>query len=267
MRFGRAILLLLLATGLWAGPNVSAVEIGTARVNVIQELGEPASAIARGDSEVFTYRDGTKIKFKGGRVTEITGLKPAEPAVAATPPEAPTPPAPPAPAEPVLTKEQQAELEKQEKAEAEAGAKARAQMEQAIADMENPPPASFAEKATQGIVEFLIGLGLKWLMTIAALKLSCKYWNSEVPWTGIMLVSIVDVVIRGVIGYIGYELLHAMSLFYLDEAVSAFVMVLVLRKVSINQRLALAVEVVFTVKTFTIVVGSFVMTFVMRALV
>ena len=81
-----------------------------------------------------------------------------------------------------------------------------------------------------------------------------------------MLVSIVDVVIRGVIGFIGYHVLEAISLFYFDEAVSALVMVLLLRKVSINQRLSLAVEVVFTVKTFTIVVGSFLVTVAMHAL-
>ena len=71
MRFGRTIALLVLMSGLWPAPEASAVEIGTARVNVIQELGEPAAAIARGDSEVFTYRNGVKIKFKNGRVTEI----------------------------------------------------------------------------------------------------------------------------------------------------------------------------------------------------
>src|SRR5688572_9328426 len=117
MRFGRTIALLLLLNGLWLGPEASAVEIGTARVNVIQELGEPASAIARGDSEVFTYRDGVKIKFKGGKVTEIIGLKPAAPATeaAATDSAAPAKPVPATPEEPALTKEQQAELEKLEK--------------------------------------------------------------------------------------------------------------------------------------------------------
>jgi hypothetical protein len=40
----------------------------------------------------------------------------------------------------------------------------------------------------------------------------------------------------------------------------------VLRKVSINQRLALAVEVTLTTKTFSIVVGSFLVTLLLRAL-
>lgn len=272
MQFNRTVALLLLLAGLWAGSTAAAVEIGTARVNVIQELGQPAAAIARGDTETFTYRDGVKIKFKHGRVTEIIGLKPADQAVTAEGAATGTTPAPaeaePAePEEPKLTKEQQAELDKLEKQEAEADAKSRAHMEKAIADMENAGHESPMVETAVSIVAFFIGIGLKWLLTIAALKLACKYWNSEVPWTGILLVSIIDVVIRGVIEFVGYRVMHAMSLFYFDEAVSAFVMVLTLRKVSINQRLSLAVEVVFTVKTFTIVVGSFLITFALRALV
>lgn len=262
MRFGRTIALLLLVTGLWSGPEASAVEIGTARVNVLQELGEPAAAIKRGDSEVFTYRNGVKIKFKNGRVTEVIGLKAVESAA-----EAPVAEKEEAePEEPKLTKEQAAELERLEKEEAVADAKARAQMEKMLTDLENPAPASPVADAAETVVGLLIGLAMKWALTIAALKLSCKYWNSEVPWSGIMLVSSVDVVVRGVIEFVGYHVLQAMSLFYFDEAVSALVMVPLLRKVSINQRLALAVEVVFTVKTFTIVVGSFLVTVALRVL-
>src|SRR5688572_9465164 len=141
MRIGRTIALLLLVTGLWLGPEASAVEIGTARVNVVQELGEPASAIKRGDSEVFTYRNGVKIKFKNGRVTEVSGLKPPEPAPEA-PATAEAPAAADEPAEPKLTKEQAAELERMEKEAYAADAKARAQMEKALEDLENPPESS-----------------------------------------------------------------------------------------------------------------------------
>lgn len=266
MRRGLTTSLVALLAGLLAGPLMAVVEVGTARVNVLQELGRPDSAVARGDTETLTYKNGVKVKLQRGRVTEVTGQQPA----AATPAGAPQEPAakpaeePDEPPEPVLTKEQQAALEKMEKEAAEADAKARAQMEKAIADLEGahdlPPPGP----SPFNPLAFLFELGFKWVLTLGALKLSCKYWNSEVEWKGLMLVAVVDVAIRGVIGFIGFKLLHMFSLFYADEAVSAFVMVLLLRKVSINQRLALAVEVVFTVKTFTIVVGSFLVTVMLR---
>jgi hypothetical protein len=265
MRINRAVALLVLLAGLLVGPVLRGVEIGTARVNVIQELGTPAAAIARGDAETLTYRNGVKIKLKQGRVVEIIGLEPAPAAAEAAP--APAEPEEPAEPEPQLTKEQASELDRLEKEHAEANAKARAQMEKALEDLENAgQQPAMPSPTVVTIFEFVLELGLSWLLTIGALKLSCKYWNSEVPWTGIMLVSIVDVAVRGVIGYIGYKLLESPSLFYADEAVSAFVMVPLLRKVSINQRLALAVEVVFTVKTFTIVVGSFLITVALHAL-
>lgn len=259
-----ALLLLIVAP-------VVAVETGTARVNVLQELGPPAAALKRGDTEVLNYRDGVRIVLKNGRVVEVTGLKIGEQAAipVATAPE---PEAEPAenleesePAEPEPNPEQQADLDKAEKAAAEADARARAEMEKAIMDLEEmaeaePEPRGFS------VVPFLLELAVTWLMTLAALKLACKYWNSDVPWNGLMLVSIVDVIIRGVIGYIGHAGLEMMSLFYADEAVAALVMVGLLRKVSINQRLALAIQVVITTKVFSIVVGSFVVTVLLRAM-
>jgi hypothetical protein len=257
----------LIAFLLWLVTPLAAVEVGTARVNVLQELGPPAAALKRGDTETLSYKDGTKVVLKNGRVVEFTGPKTAEPAAVA--PAAQGKPAAGEPAEepedPPLTKEQAAELDKLEKAAADADAKARAEMEKAILELENMAEAE-PEPYVFDVIRFLIELGVKWVMTLAALKLACKYWNSDVSWNGLMLVAIVDTVIRGIIGYIGYELMDMMSLFYADEAVAAFVMIGLLRKVSINQRLALAVEVMFTTKVFSIVVGSLVVTVLMRVL-
>jgi hypothetical protein len=94
-----------------------AVEKGMARVNVLQELGRPVSAIAKGNTEILTYKDGVRITLKDGHVTGIAGLK--QEAEAPEPTDAAAPmakdgakPAPAAAAEPkapVLTKEQLAE--------------------------------------------------------------------------------------------------------------------------------------------------------------
>lgn len=245
----------------------AAVEPGMARVNVLQELGRPVSAVARGNTEVLTYKDGVKVTLKAGKVTEVKGLPPAggtpageaPPADAATAPAEAAAPEPEEPPEPVLTKEQQAEQARLEKQFADEAAKGRAEMEKTLTDLENlhnqPPPVHEAPKFN--VLEFLLGLGLKWLLTLAALKLTCKYWGCEVFWSGLMTVAAVDVAVRSVIGLIGFFLLGMSSLFYADEAVAAVVMVLVLRKVSINQSLAQAVQITMTTKVFSIVVGSF----------
>jgi len=230
------------------------------RILVVHELGHPVSSVARGGTEVMTYPAGVRITLKDGRVTAIAGLKTAAAAPAAEEPAAEAPAEPPAP-----TKAETDEMARFEKQAAAADAKARAEMEKTIGDLENMhgrPPVQAAPAFS--FLNFALGLALKWLLTLAALKLTCKYWGAEVFWTGLMTVALVDVVLRGVIGLIGLLLFQMPSLFYADEALAAIAMVLVLRKVSINQSMAQAVQITMTTKTFSIVVGSLLFTVLLR---
>ena len=256
----RRWLSLVAAIWLIGASGLGAVQPGTARVNVLQELGTPLSALARGGTEVMTYPGGVRVTLKDGRVTEITGLKPAAAAPAAAAP------APEQPKEPAPSKAQIDEQARMEKKFAEADGKARTEMEKSITELENmhsqPSKLLMSQKFNAG--NFLFGLALKWVLTLAALKLTCKYWGAEVFWNGLMTVALVDVLVRGVIGFIGLKLLSMMSLFYADEAAASAAMVLVLRKVSINQSLAQAVQITMTTKTFTVVVGSFLVTVLLQ---
>jgi len=259
---------------LWAGicfagaPLLAVVEPGTARVNVLQELGRPAAAVARGNTEVLTYKDGVRITLKDGRVTEITGTR-AGAAASATPGGSPpvAEPAAEAPTEPVLTKEELAEQARQEKKWAEEAAKNRAEMEKSLTDLENLHSKPLPLGPPKFIwFDFLVGVVVKWVLTLAALKLTCKYWGAEVFWSGLMTVAAVDVLVRSAIGLVGFLLLHMSSLFYADEAVAGIAMVLVLRKVSINQSLAQAVQITMTTKVFSVVVGSFLFVLLLHAM-
>ncbi|HET7538096.1 MAG TPA: hypothetical protein VFJ90_16665, partial [Candidatus Didemnitutus sp.] len=60
--------------------------------------------------------------------------------------------------------------------------------------------------------------------------------------------------------------MHMPSLFYADEAAAAVVMVILLKRVSYNHSLNQAVTITLTTKTFSVVVGSFLVTILMRAL-
>ena len=252
---------LILAAGcflVWLN-GLRAVEIGMERILVVHELGHPVSSVARGGTEVMTYPAGVRITLKDGRVTAIAGLK----STAAVP--AAEEPAAEVPAAPAPTKAEADEMARFEKQAAAADAKARAEMEKTIGDLENMhgrPPVQAAPPFS--FLNFALGLALKWFLTLAALKLTCKYWGAEVFWTGLMAVALVDVVLRGAVGLIGLLLLQLPSLFYADEALAAIAMVLVLRKVSINQSMAQAVQITMTTKTFSIVVGSMLFTVLLR---
>ena len=205
----------------------------------------------------MTYPKGVRITLKDRRVSAIVGLKPVAPVES---------PAVQPPAEPAMTKAEADELAKMEKEQADANAEARAKMEKAIEDMEGQHDRPAAHVAAPSFVlkEFALGLVLKWLLTLAALKLTCKYWGVEIFWSGLMTVAVVDVILRGAMGALGMFWLKMPSLFLADEAVAAVVMVLILRKVSINQSMAQAVQITMTTKTFSIVVGSFLFTVLLR---
>src|ERR1035437_3244940 len=100
-------------------------------------------------------------------------------------------------------------------------------MEKSVAGMvasheaaQHPPgPKAF------DFIGFVLELALKFLLTLAALKLACKYWGADVSWSGILTVAAADGVVRGSMGLAGALLLGFPSLFYADEAVGGIVMV------------------------------------------
>lgn len=139
----------------------------------------------------------------------------------------------------------------------------------AITDLENihdraaePPPP----KPRFNLPGFLVALVLKWLLMFAALKPTCKYWSVDVDWSGLMLAAAADTGARAAVSVFGMVVLQMFTVFYADEAAGAVVLVLVLRKVSTNQSLQQAVTITLTAKIFSIVVGSFLLTILLRVL-
>ncbi|MDQ5980361.1 MAG: hypothetical protein QG602_3337 [Verrucomicrobiota bacterium] len=264
LRHWLAVLFLLLAS---AG---AAVRYDMSKAELLQELGKPVSALVRGDREVLIYPNNVRIEIEQGKVVVVKGLDLAAQEAGSAPVAAPAEEKA-APEEPKLTPEElkaRAEAEaKLEKELAEADAKGRAEMEKAITDLENlgesadlPPEPSFS------VTGFLTELFVKWVLMLAALKLTCKYWGADVDWSGLMIAAAADTGVRAVIGVIGYVVLEMFTLLYADEAIAAIVLVMVLRKVSTNQSLQQAVTITMTSKVFSIVVGSFLTVLILNAL-
>jgi hypothetical protein len=257
---------------LLGGVAGAAVRYDMTKDELLKELGKPTSVLVKGGREVLTYPNNVRIELEHGKVVSVKGLDivAAEAAEAAAVVAAEQKKAEEAAAK--VEAEQQKKLDEEEaraeKAAAAADAKARAEMEKAIGDMENmhggaptlPAQESFA------VGEFLLGLVVKWLLMVAALKLTTKYWNADVEWKGLMLAAAADTGVRAVVLFIGERLLKMFSVFYADEALAAIVLVLVLRKVSTNQSLQQAVTITMTCKVFSVVVGSFLVTVLLHAL-
>jgi hypothetical protein len=242
--------------------GLAGVEIGTERLYVIHELGRPTYSVARGETELLTYPAGVHITLTHGRVSEIVGLKPAPAPGPVEEPVAEVPAAKPPP--PVVD---EINIEGMGKLRMGVDAKAQAKMEKAIEDIESEPASKVVRTPPKFVLKkFLVAFVLRWLLTLIALKLTCKYWGADIFFTGLMTVALADAVVRGIAGVIGTVWLQMPTLFYADEALAAIVMILILRKVSINQSLAQALQITMTTKTFSIVVGSLLVTLALHAI-
>jgi hypothetical protein len=245
----------------------AAVRYEMSKAEVIQELGKPTSALLRPGSgrEILIYPKGVRIELEKDKVISVKGidLAAAEQAAASAAEEKPDPD------KGVAAKLTPEEAKAVATAEAEADYKvsavkgqAQAEMEKAITEMENHSTQTGLEKIMPPfqLKKFIFEIIIKWLLMIAALKLTCKYWGADVDWGGLMLAAGADTGVRAVVAIVGKVILKAFTLFYLDEALGAVVLIFVLRKVSTNQSLQQAVTITMTSKVFSTVVGSFLVT-------
>lgn len=253
------------------------VRYDMSKEELMKELGKPTSILAKGGREVLMYPNNVRIEIEHGKVVSVKGIDFAAAEQAASAPTAAakedeaTEAAEETVAAPKLTvAEQKAQAEanaKLEKEMAAADAKGRAEMEKVITEMENPakqPP--IMARRSFAIGDFVVELIVKWLLMLAALKLTAKYWSVDIEWKGLMLAAAADTAVRALILGIGEGLMGLMSVFYADEALASIVLVLVLRKVSTNQSFQQAVTITMTSKVFSVVVGSFLSVVILRAL-
>jgi hypothetical protein len=239
------------------------------REQIILELGKPGSVAKLGPREILVYPKGVRLELENGRIVSAKGIALSDSVAAPVPPEVP------AAAKKIEKSPVPAEKEKKPAAGGNdmaagglppAGASVPTEMMKVVEKLEAsheagqhpPPPKAF------DFIRFALEAGLKLVLTVAALKLACKYWGAEVFWSGILTVAAADVGVRAGMGLVGSLLLGFPSLFYADEAVAAIVMVILLKKLSINHSIAQAVELTMTTKTFSIVVGSFLVTVILR---
>jgi hypothetical protein len=258
----------LLVLCLFLAGKCLAVRYDMPKAELLQELGKPTSVLTKGGREVLIYPNNVRIEIEHGKVVSVKGLELTDgnpaPADAEPAPAPEEPAAPPPAAEPAAAADETAKLEQ---AMAEADAKARAELEKAITDLEDSATAAAEEPAPGfSVTDFLVELFIKWVLMLAALKLTCKYWNADVDWSGLMIAAGADTGVRAVVLGVGEGVLGMFSVFYADEALAAIVLVLVMRKVSTNQSLQQAVTITMTSKVFSIVVGSFLSVVILRAL-
>ena len=272
----RRILAWLLGLLILAGSARADVRYDMPKAELLKELGKPTSTLKQPGTgrEILNYPKGVRIEIEKGVVVSVKGLDLAavETATKAAAAEKAEAEAAAKLKQEAQEKIQAVQAEAAAKAEKLDAAKARLTMETTVAAREKRETLAGHKEQKQferavtvfALKSFLIGLVIQWLLMVAALKLTTKYWSVDVQWPGLLLAAAADTGTRTVIALIGQYVFHASSLFYIDQASATVVLVLVLRKVSTNQSLNQAVGIAMGVKVFSIVVGSILITMLLN---
>ncbi len=257
----------LIALSLLVASMSAAVRYDMTKEELLRELGKPTSVLAKGGREILIYSNNVRIELDQGKIVSLKGIVAVDDAASNPPAASVDPQAAPAQSESAAAPaQQQAQATTGAKSEKETD-EADTETERALAQLEDfDSQASDESSPSFAILDFLVELFVKWLLILAALKLTAKYWNADIEWKGLMIAAGADTAVRAVVLGIGEGLLGMFSVFYADEALAAIVLVLVLRKVSTNQSLPQAVTITLTSKVFSIVVGSFLSVFILRSL-
>jgi len=248
----------------------SALSPDATREQVFAELGKPTSVAKLGAREILVYPKGVRLELEEGKVVAAKGIALTDAVPMPVEPAAATPvmkvPAKGAPALVEKEKKGAAPSEADELGVEPEKSKIQTELEKAIEKSERgseqaqgpAPPKSF------DVLGFGLGIILKFLLTVAALKLACKYWGAEVFWNTILTVCAVDVGVGGVGALTGALVLGFPTMFNADDAVGGIVMLFLLKKLSVNHAIGQAIQLTLTTKTFIIVGGSFLVTILLR---
>jgi len=259
----RSLLVLLL--GLTCAPWLSAVEIGDSRAVVLSELGPPSSIARRDQHEILIYPKGGRIELEAGSVVDIRGPLPVAPPappppVVAPPPSAPSsapPPAgPPSSTPAAATKAENTKPTPARTRPAAPFSSNPADAANALGDkvekmntawgtIPRPPPK---RSALDHVPSMLVGLLLRFAITIVGLKLAFKYWEMDAFWKGILCIAGIDVALHAILELLGPATGGLTTMNAVENGLPGLALIFTINYFCFNKRLQNAVVTAVAVK-------------------
>ncbi|MCX6956352.1 MAG: hypothetical protein NTV51_29815 [Verrucomicrobia bacterium] len=241
--------------------HVSAdIVVGDTREEVLRQLGFPASVAKRGNHEYFVYPKGGRVEFLDGKVSDFKGtLPPAAAAPAPAPAPAKEPAAPAAAPAPVkATPTPAAPPATKAPAPADAAppvydaSAATAALSSHIEKMDTPwgaAPAPHREHSPlDSVPEFLLGLVIRFGLTVGALKLAFKYWEMDAFWKGIFAIAGIDLALHALLGLLGPATSGLTTMSAVENGIPGVVLIFTINRFCFNKRLQNAVATAAAVK-------------------
>lgn len=268
----RPVLALLLAVALGSFAAAADVGVGDTRESILAQYGKPNSIAKRGDREIFLYPKGGRIEFVDGKVADVKGPlpppiapAPTAPAEATAPPPQPEAAAPVAPATPAPTQQPAATTKvlapnatppsptpppPQEYNPAIAANELAKHVEKMDTAWGTPPPIPRRTRSPfDSIPSFLLGLLLRFGITIGALKLAFKFWEMDAFWKGILAIAGLDVAAHALLELLGPVTGGFTTMAAVENGLPGLLLIYTINRFCFNKRIQNAVITAAAVKT------------------
>jgi len=253
----KCALLVIFGAGLTLSLWGAGVRYGMTRAEVEAELGKPTAVLHHGSRLVLLYPKNGRVEFEQGVVVTLFNV-PVEGEGAATAAPAPVPSAPAAsatapaaaadqavPEAEAARERQRQEMQRRLEEATEALAENQGKMQLAL----GPTPRQFWTTA-------IVGLVFRTLFTAVALKMAFKWSDVHADWGQMFIPALADTLSQTGIRAGAFALWRTDQLFYVDTAISYFVLLGVLLKTTHACTLQRAVAVAGAAKLASIVLGA-----------
>ena len=260
---GLVILCASLALSLWG----KGVRYGMNRAEVEATLGKPTAVLTHGPRLVLLYPKNGRVEFEQGVAVTLSNV-PVDAEDSAAPPA----PGSPAPAD--VAAESSSSPDQKAQAAAEAAMEkqrqeAQRRLEEAteqLAESHDKVQLDVGPKPAKFWTGLIVGLVLRTLFTAVALKLAFKWSDVHAEWGQMFIPALADTVTQSGISAAAFALWKTDQLFYVDSAISYFVLLGVLMKTTHACTLQRAVAVAGAAKLASLVLWAAVSVVLMHLL-
>lgn len=239
--------------------QAAGIREGMTRDEVEAELGRPTAVLKKGDRLVLTYPKQGRVELMDGRVVEMAFVPVAEGGAV------------PEPEPKQLPKTKAVE---ETKPASGAAAKPSSSSAKPASKPSAVQPAFQSEPEEHGsshgshhtMLVLLVGGVIRILITMVVLKLSFKWADVHADWSQMIAPAVIDALVRAGISIVAMIAFKTDSLFYVDEAIAYFALLVALMKTTHACTLPRAIAVAAGAKLMSVVVGSAVTLMVLKIL-
>ena len=228
---------------------------GMTRAEVETALGKPIAVLTRGSRLVLLYPKNGRIEFEQGVAVSLSNV-PIDGEAAATPAPSPAPTSPAADAAAVEDQKAQAAAEAEMARQRQEAQRRLEEVTEKLAESHDKVQFEVGPRPATFWTGLIVGLAFRAIITVVALKLAFKWSDVHADWGQMFIPALADTLTQAGVSAAAFALWKTDQLFYVDAAISYFVLLGVLMKTTHACTLQRAVAVAGAAKLASLVVWA-----------